>query len=301
MTVRELLTPKQVALAIGVSESSLKRWCDRGALPTVRTVGGHRRLPLNGVLKFLQETGQPLVRPELLGLPARCGQTPRSLAKAAEELLGALLEPNEELARRIVFDLTLAGHRLSTIFDHVVQPAFHNIGTCWDRGDVEVFEERSACEITQRVLHELRLAWNVIDPAQPIALGGTLSGDEYRLPTSMVELVLLECQWRAFSLGTNLPAESYCAAIQKHRPALVWLSISTISDPERFLRDYALVAQATHDAGIPLVIGGQALDESLRRQIRFTTFCENLQHLESFAETWLASTGAPAPFRETTV
>lgn len=294
MSVRELLTPKQVAQAIGVSESSLKRWCDRGALQTVRTVGGHRRLPLHGVLRFLQQSGQPLVRPELLGLPARCGQTPRSLARAAEDLLAALLEPNEELSRRIVFDLYLAGHRLASIFDHVVQPAFQSIGTCWERSEVEVFEERTACEITQRVLHELRLAWNVTDSTQPVALGGTLSGDEYRIPTSMVELVLLECRWRALSLGTNLPADSYRAAIQKHRPALVWLSISAISDPPRFLRDYGLVAQAAQDAGIPLVVGGQALDESLRRQIRFTTCCENLQQLEAFAETWLAAAGRPA-------
>lgn len=294
MTPRELLTPKQVAQAIGVSESSLKRWCDRGALPTVRTVGGHRRLPLNGVLKFLQETGQTLVQPELLGLPPRCGQTPRSLSRAAEELLGALLEPNDELARRILFDLYLAGHRLATIFDHVVQPAFLEIGACWARGEIAPFEERTACEIAQRILHELRLAWNLVDPLQPVAFGGTLAGDEYRIPTSMVELVLLECRWRAFSLGTNLPAESYSAAILKHRPALVWLSISTIPDPDRFLHDYALVAQATYDAGVPLVIGGQALDESLRRQIRFTTFCENLQQLEAFAETWLAAAGPPA-------
>jgi MerR family transcriptional regulator, light-induced transcriptional regulator len=300
VTPRELLTPKQVAQAIGVSESSLKRWCDRGALPTVRTVGGHRRLPLNGVLKFLQETGQTLVQPELLGLPPRCGQTPRSLSRAADELLGALLEPNDELARRILFDLYLAGHRLAAIFDHVVQPTFQNIGACWERGDVDVFEERSACEITQRILHELRLAWNLVDPLQPVALGGTLAGDEYRIPTSMVELVLLECHWRAFSLGTNLPAESFSAAILKHRPALVWLSISTIPDPERFLHDYALVAQAAHNAGVPLVIGGRALDESLRRQIRFTTFCENLQQLESFAETRLAAVGPPALLSDVT-
>ncbi|OYW17913.1 MAG: hypothetical protein B7Z55_11620, partial [Planctomycetales bacterium 12-60-4] len=69
MAARELLTPKQVAVAIGVSESSLKRWCDRGILPTVRTAGGHRRIPTSGVLKFLQQSGHPLVQPEVLGLP----------------------------------------------------------------------------------------------------------------------------------------------------------------------------------------------------------------------------------------
>ena len=49
----QLLSPKQVARALGVSESSLKRWCDKGLIPTERTAGGHRRLPLAGVLDFL--------------------------------------------------------------------------------------------------------------------------------------------------------------------------------------------------------------------------------------------------------
>jgi excisionase family DNA binding protein len=65
--MKELITPKQVARAIGVSESSLKRWCDRGLIPTVRTAGGHRRLPISGVLSYLRETGHEMVRPELLG------------------------------------------------------------------------------------------------------------------------------------------------------------------------------------------------------------------------------------------
>ena len=34
------LSPKQLALASGISESTVKRWCDRGLLPFVRTPGG---------------------------------------------------------------------------------------------------------------------------------------------------------------------------------------------------------------------------------------------------------------------
>jgi excisionase family DNA binding protein len=51
------LSPRQVAEAIGVSESSLKRWCDSGLIPTRRTAGGHRRVPVAGVVAFLRERG----------------------------------------------------------------------------------------------------------------------------------------------------------------------------------------------------------------------------------------------------
>jgi excisionase family DNA binding protein len=48
--VKKLVTPKQVAQAINVSESSLKRWCDQGLLTAIRTAGGHRRLALAAAL-----------------------------------------------------------------------------------------------------------------------------------------------------------------------------------------------------------------------------------------------------------
>ena len=71
--MKELVTPKQVALAIGVSEASLKRWCDKGLLPFSRTPGGHRRLPISGVMQFVRKTGQSLVEPAVIGLPATIG------------------------------------------------------------------------------------------------------------------------------------------------------------------------------------------------------------------------------------
>jgi hypothetical protein len=73
--MKNLATPKQVTRAIQVSESSVKRWCDKGVIPTHYTAGGHRRVPLSGLLDFLRSTKQQLVRPEVLGLPATTRQT----------------------------------------------------------------------------------------------------------------------------------------------------------------------------------------------------------------------------------
>ncbi len=76
------LTPRQVARAMGVSEASLKRWCDRDLIPSVRTAGGHRRLELGGVLQYLRESGRPLPAPEVLGLPSAVGKGSQVMAKA---------------------------------------------------------------------------------------------------------------------------------------------------------------------------------------------------------------------------
>ena len=68
MSASKLLTPKDLADAIGASESSLRRWVDSGRVKMSRTAGGHRRIPLAEAIRFIRETHATVVRPDLLGL-----------------------------------------------------------------------------------------------------------------------------------------------------------------------------------------------------------------------------------------
>ncbi|MCA9071772.1 MAG: helix-turn-helix domain-containing protein, partial [Planctomycetaceae bacterium] len=113
------LSPKQVARAIGVSESSLKRWCDQGLVPMVKTAGGHRRLLLADVLNFVRDSGRELTQPEVLGLPAAVGHGTRVLRTASDRLTEALIQGQEAVARQIVLDLHVQHHRVSVICDEV--------------------------------------------------------------------------------------------------------------------------------------------------------------------------------------
>ena len=90
--MKDLLTPKQVARAVDVSESSIKRWCDRGVIPTQYTAGGHRRITKSGLFEFLRRGKHNLVYPEALGLPPTSGQTSRMLDRSCARLTEALLE-----------------------------------------------------------------------------------------------------------------------------------------------------------------------------------------------------------------
>ncbi len=283
--VKQLLTPKQVARAIGVSESSLKRWCDRGLIPTVRTAGGHRRLPIQGVIQFLRQTQRPLLRPEMLGLPTSAGQSERVLARARQRLGSALVAGDDSICRTLLFDLYLSGQRLSVICDEVLATVFHELGDLWECGKVEIFEERRGCEICERALFELRFMLPPPrDPQAPRAIGAAIDGDPYRLPTRMVELVLRECGWNATSLGSSLPFATLRRAIDKTRPQLFWLSASSIADEQQFLQQYQKF-YAEIGQQVPVVVGGRALTEPVRRQMKYAAYCDNLQHLEAFIAT----------------
>jgi molybdopterin-binding protein len=55
-----LLPVREAARALGVTYSTLKQWIYKGALRTVRTDGGHHRVPSEEVERLLAVQGTPL-------------------------------------------------------------------------------------------------------------------------------------------------------------------------------------------------------------------------------------------------
>jgi len=292
-------SPKQVARAIGVSESTLKRWCDDGLIPMTKTVGGHRRIEVAAVIKFLRETGRQVVEPELLNLPVTAGKTEWTLIRAVDRLVASLVSGEESVVRQIVFDLLLADHSVTAIFDDVLAPALHRIGEQWSCGEVAVYQERRACEICMRCLHELRASTTVADD-QPLAVGATVEADIYTLPLTMSEVVLRNVGWKTTLLGTNLPFDTLCEAIETARPRLFWLSVSYVVDDETFINGVNQLFSVAHGCNAAMAVGGRALNENIRRQIQYSVFCETFRDFERFARSLNPVPGIPTPPRAET-
>ena len=282
--MRDLLTPKQVARAIDVSESSIKRWCDNGQIPTQYTAGGHRRITMPGLVEFLRKGNRQLVHPEALGLPPTSGQTSRVIERARDQLTEALLAGDEALCRQVALDLYLAEHHISVICDDVLASSFRQIGDRWACGEAEVYQERRGCEIALRVLHDMRGFLPQPAADSPKAIGCAAEGDQYTLGTTMAELVLRDAKWNAVSLGDNLPFETIAAAIREHRPRLFWLSCSHIAHLPDFLAGYHQLYEE-FSLDVAFAVGGFALTDEVRQQMKYSAYCDNMQHLEGFAQT----------------
>lgn len=280
----DLVSPKQVARAIGVSESSMKRWCDQGLIKTVRTAGGHRKMAVAEVLRYLRDRGQSLVSPEILGLPPASEMASSGLAHGGPRLASALLSGDELLARQIVFDLLLAKHSPSIVFDQVVAAAFREIGDRWACHEADVYQERRGCEIALRILFDVRRTQQVPD-RKWLAIGGTIEGDHYSLPSAMAEIVLRDCGFHATAIGTSIPFASFIRAVEHVKPTIFWLSVSHIHDGLDFAAEFAALSQACAAGGTALVVGGRALNEGLRQQLTYSAYCDTMQHLEAFAKT----------------
>jgi methanogenic corrinoid protein MtbC1 len=233
-------------------------------------------------LEFLRRTGRRPLDADLLQLPVVRSATSLTLEESIRHLTEGLIAGDEELALRIVFDLYLAKTSLCDIGDRVIVEAMRGIGEKWSSHDVEPYQERYACEICGHILSQLRALQPALPETAPLAIGGTLSDDDYRMPTLLVELALREAGWRAESLGTGLPADTLCAALETLRPKLFWLSVSNIESIPAFLEQYNLIYDLAQRLQVVVAVGGNALDAEIRRQMQYHAFCDNLRHLVNF-------------------
>ena len=274
-----LFSPKAVAKAIGVSESSLKRWCDSGKISAIKTAGGHRRITYADIIKFLRRQKIALQRPEVIGLPQlNMWQFQNNREWPPEKFQQALINGDKATSCDFLLGLFINHWPIERIIDDVVAPAFHQIGLDCASGTLQVYQERRACEAALSSLQKLRSILAAPPDGAPRAIGGSIEHDHCSLPTFAVELTLAANGWNARSLGSNLPFVTFLEAVNAEDPQLLWISISQIVDEGQLQQQLNQLASQLPPS-ITLVIGGQAITSPFRSGLKRVICCDNMSQL----------------------
>jgi excisionase family DNA binding protein len=300
VSIDSSFSPKQVAQALRVSESSVKRWCDRGVIRTDRTLGGHRRIPLEHLMEFLESTNRRIVDPTAIGLSEERQRNRDELERLstasgtemAESQAGqlsmqkqfekVLLAGDEQQCRRSISTWYAMHGSMASVADDLLAPTFHSIGALWQCGDVDVYQERRGCEICIRLIHELRRLVQEPMSTAPLAMGGTSNGDPYQVANQLIEIIFREAGWRTINLGSSVPLESLLVAAKKYAPRIFWLSVTHIDNDLEFLSRFDKFSREL-PKGTMLVVGGQALTDRLRPKMQFSAYCDSLKQLSALA------------------
>jgi molybdopterin-binding protein len=117
MASSNLLTPRQAAERLGISYPALKHWILAGRIRTVKTPGGHHRVPLEALEEFM---------------PATATKAPSPRISGRNQLLGTVLEVAiDGLLARVV--LAIGGQRVTAI---ITSDAVNELGL--KPGDSEI-------------------------------------------------------------------------------------------------------------------------------------------------------------------
>jgi len=296
--MKHLLSPREVAAAIGVSESTLKRWTDDGLIRATRTAGGHRRIPINEAIRFVRESQARIVNPTILGLKdleELDGETPVGPSAREEQVHQALVDGRASRVRGLVTSLFLDGVTVAELCDDVLAPCMQRIGEIWRHSDEGIFIEHRATDLCVQALNHLQGMIELPEDAA-VAVGGGPSKDPYLLGTLMAATCLADAGIRAVNLGPDTPVASILHAVDASDAALAWLSVSAPAAPG--LGDQVSdLADELDKRGGCLVVGGRNVSRSdlaLRPNVHVG---RNMRELVAFARGVLVTRhvrGGPA-------
>lgn len=283
--LRESLSPRELAAAVGVSESSVKRWVDDGRIGAFRTPGGHRRIAITEAVRFVRATGTPLVRPEMVGLrelrSGNSGTAGGDLGATGEALFDALFDGDAIKARAIVIGAFVEGARIVELCDGPIRSVMHRLGEIWNHDHAGVFLEHRATSVVVEILGRLR-SLTPARPEAPRAIGCAPSGDPYLIPTLAAAAALSEEGFDATNLGPDTPLTALELAIEKITPAVVWISASTERSAPVVEAGLDSLARACRSNRASLVIGGRAFEDRTLGLASHAVHCRSLAEMAAF-------------------
>jgi excisionase family DNA binding protein len=284
--VRRYLSTTQIAEALGLSTTTVKRWVDGGILPAHKTAGGHRKILVGDVLRLIRREHWPHLDLSKLtgGVPP---ESVEDLPRLAGQFFEALCGDDVQAAATLLDRVYQAGVGMDQLADEVVAPAMHRVGDQWQEGACDVSHEHRATQVCLESVLQLRQHLPThSDTDRPLAVGGAPEGDHYLVPSLLVQMVLLDHGWRAINIGPNTPLASFSLAMKEFQPRLLWFSCSYLACPEAWLAAYRRFHREAKRAGVTVVLGGQALTPELCKNLPGVNFGDGLAPLATFLRSF---------------
>jgi MerR family transcriptional regulator, light-induced transcriptional regulator len=299
MIGRNNLTSKEVARLLGVSEASVKRWADKGLLPALKTVGGHRRFRPEDVASFRREnfareaTKHSDAENEIAiskRLSVQYSASPPDLV-SDDSLFTLLVEGYKEEASARMINLYLSQYTVGQIADAVLCPAMRKVGDLWHSGELSVAEEHFATRTAHVALQALKDALVVVrEERGRSAICCSMENDYHELPIHVAALVLEAQGWSVINIGMSTPFYSLAEAVETLKPGVVCIASTIIDHSDRAGREYADFSAVVKRTGSAIVLGGAGFgSEHARQKFPADLHADNFRQLEEFALTLYAS------------
>lgn len=186
----------------------------------------------------------------------RSGMTSEPETQAQQEFTHLLLEKRRRDATDYMMHLLKKGDRPEEVCSGVLMPALRQIGILWQKNKISAADEHAATEICRYIIFRLCDSIPREKPLPYKALVSCVPGEEHEMGAEIMASYLESKGWRVYFVGHSAPEQDNVDAITKHRPDVVFLSVTLISNlPEtvEFLKKIRKISPQ-----VKIVLGGKA-------------------------------------------
>ncbi len=159
----------------------------------------------------------------------------------------------------IVAGLLDEGIPLETVLFDLLIPTAAHIGRRWQQGDYLISEEHAATAALETVVSMLAGSFDQPEGGLHVVVA-TVEGDAHSLPARAAAAYLLFLGYRTTFLGASVPAPDLKEYLAEEVPTAALLS----SAMTMHLPAARAAIKASHETGVPVIVGGRAFGEGGR-------------------------------------
>ncbi|HEV2862517.1 MAG TPA: helix-turn-helix domain-containing protein [Pyrinomonadaceae bacterium] len=280
----KFLTTRQLAGLWMVSEATIKRWADAGQLGSTRTVGGHRRFPVEEVVRFQTERslGAGAVgASKAAAVSAEAGRLDEG--ELAEGFFRAVTRGHSAEAAATLLGAHLSGMPLGRLLDVALAGSMRRVGALWHEAELSVADEHVATSAAAQALRTLSDSTRRAAEHGRFAVCCAAEGEMHVLAVLCAQAILESEGWEVLNLGPHTPFFALAELAERRRPALVCVSSTVQLELEHNARDFGRLREAAKGCGARVVLGGEGFkDGAVRRRFTADLHAESFEEFEEF-------------------
>jgi excisionase family DNA binding protein len=282
-TESKMLTTKDVAKVLDVSESSVKRWIDDGSLRAEKTPGGHRRIAMNDLDIFIRSTGRTSFDKKSLGIPEKIDF--ENFGDVYQAYLEALRVGDAFTMDGVIRCMLLSGEAIESVIDRIVYPAFLELRKTCHHPSEECLVLHRAIDITRRIIDSrVGAQGRRLSDSSKIVFAD-IGYDVDALPTFLAEAAVMDLN-NTLQLGVSVPENVLVGSLDHKEIKAVFMSAGGPLKNRRTVDTTSQkVFKKCEDSGIPCFVFGDFFKGKDLRAYPSVQMCSNFSALRGASKS----------------
>jgi len=257
----------EAAQILGVNVSTVKRWTDEGRLECVKTIGGHRKFVMGQLTRFLDQNRGKTSRLSFFPIGRSSSATlNQHIIKGNFEFLTGYIRKNALSGNRSQIQLILNGLYLSqfplhVIYDQLLTPVLHEIGSLWKDSRITVAEEHLATHSIRDAVERLQGLIEIAKPNRERVLCLNLSNELHDLALKMVDHILELRGFMVYYTGSSTPAISVANLIRSFQPRRIYIGSTFVENVAESQSEFNQICEWSTENNCGIYVGGPGFDQ----------------------------------------